>query len=86
MNICEGCIKQDVCKFKNEVEKYDMKLPEPLIPVFACRYKETMGEPTYIPYYPYYPTWTTTSGVTTTSDTTFWDDNVPWDYTSVTSN
>ena len=43
MNICEGCIKQDVCKFKKEVEKYEKesKLPEPLTPDVDCKYKRT---------------------------------------------
>lgn len=43
MRICEGCIKQDVCKFKEEVEKYEgkTKLPEPLEPIIECKYKRT---------------------------------------------
>ena len=43
MNICEGCIKQDVCKFKEEVEKYGgkAKLPEPLVPTVQCEFKRT---------------------------------------------
>jgi hypothetical protein len=43
MNICEGCIKQDVCKFKEEVEKYEnkAKVPEPLEPILNCKYKKT---------------------------------------------
>ena len=42
MKICEGCIKQDVCKFKDEVEKYEKKaeLPESLEPIIACKYRE----------------------------------------------
>ena len=52
MTICEGCIKQDVCKYKEEVEKYERdKLPEPLEPIVGCKYKET--EPTHPFYYPY---------------------------------
>ena len=62
MKICEGCIKQDVCKFKDEVGKYEKdKLPEPLVPSVACKHKETAQETVYIPYvpepyyvYPYY--------------------------------
>ena len=48
MKLCEGCIKQDVCKFKKEVEEYEcmVKLPEPLEPVIECKYKETE------PYWP----------------------------------
>jgi len=56
MEICEGCIKQDVCKFKKEVEKYEMEdsgIPEPLFPFLNCKYKRT--EP---------PNWTYT-GTTT---------------------
>ena len=43
MKLCEGCIKQDMCKFKEEVEKYELKmqLPEPLEPIIECIYKET---------------------------------------------
>ena len=43
MNICEGCIKEDVCKFKNKVEKYEegIDLPEPLTPNIECKYKRT---------------------------------------------
>ena len=41
--ICEGCIKQDVCKYKEEVERYEKKnkgkLPEPLEPTARCKYK-----------------------------------------------
>ena len=43
MNICEGCIKQDVCKFKKQVGEYvgEMRLPEPLAPTLECQYKRT---------------------------------------------
>ena len=58
MNICEGCIKQDICKFKDEVGKYEgkMKLPEPLSPIIECKYKETeRGSCPYTHFYwPYY--------------------------------
>ena len=42
MKICEGCLRQDVCKFKAEVEKYEDKteLPEPLDSAITCKYKE----------------------------------------------
>lgn len=45
MKICEGCIKQDVCKFKKEVEKYEVKrkepqIPEPLEPDLSCKYRK----------------------------------------------
>lgn len=39
MNICEGCIKQDVCKFKEEIGKGCPDLPEPLEFVVTCKYK-----------------------------------------------
>jgi len=63
MKICEGCINQDVCKFKKEVEKYEQesKLPEPLTPDVDCKYKRT--EPSYWTY----TTPTITSGTTTWS-------------------
>jgi len=43
MKICEDCIKQDVCKFKKEVEKYEggVKLPKPLKPNIGCECKRT---------------------------------------------
>lgn len=45
MKICEGCIKQDVCKFKEGVEKYeDGVLPdvaEVLVIARECRYKRS---------------------------------------------
>ena len=53
MKICEDCIKKDVCKFKNEIENYEIepRLPEPLEPIIICKYKET--EPTHPFYYPW---------------------------------
>ena len=51
--ICEGCIKQDTCKYKDEVEQYEkeMDIPmlhgpaNPLIGVvevtLSCRFKQT---------------------------------------------
>lgn len=53
MSICEGCIKQDVCKFKKEVEKYEkdkLKLPEPLSPNVDCKYKQAGPCPDYYIY------------------------------------
>ena len=47
MKICEGCVKQDVCKFKDEVGKYEVKrvkvlgIPKPLVPDLSCKYKKT---------------------------------------------
>jgi len=43
MKICEDCIKQDVCKYTKQVEKYenDVKLPKPLEPIVQCKYKRT---------------------------------------------
>jgi hypothetical protein len=44
MSICEGCIKQDVCKFKEEMERQEFRnIPENLV----CRYKKL--EALYIP-------------------------------------
>jgi len=47
MKICEGCIKQDTCKFREEVEmqeKFDAvvthTLREPLEVSVTCRYKQ----------------------------------------------
>jgi len=43
MNICEDCIKNDVCKYRAKVEKYEQetKLPAPLEPEVKCRHKRT---------------------------------------------
>ena len=35
--MCEDCIKKDVCKYREEVEKFKSKMPEPLQP--ECKYK-----------------------------------------------
>ena len=68
MKICEDCIKQDVCKFKGNVEKFEEKekLPEPLSNGIICKYKkfETVNCPSV---------WTT--GTYTYPD--------QWDYTYV---
>lgn len=43
MKLCEGCIKQDVCKFKEEVEEYEVKrtdIPEPLVPILSCKFRK----------------------------------------------
>ena len=61
MNICEGCIKQDVFKFKDEVEQYDMKLPEPLEPIVECKYKRTENWTYTSPSVWTDCTWTTTT-------------------------
>ena len=50
--ICEGCIKQDTCKYKEVVEEYEADAPEmlfdePLEVIIQCKYKETC-----IPYPP----------------------------------
>lgn len=71
MTICEGCIKQDVCKFKKEVEKYEAKrkvsdLPEPLVPDLSCKYKKT--EPCLTVSCP--SVWT--DGTTYNPDLTIW--------------
>lgn len=44
--ICEGCIKQDTCKYKEVVEEYEADVPEisfdePLEAIIQCKYKET---------------------------------------------
>jgi len=47
MKICEGCIKQDVCKFKENVEKLEkksMECPEPLVPNMTCKFKEALQQ------------------------------------------
>lgn len=52
MKICEGCIKQDVCKFRNvlsdeDVEKFEkgrIAAPEPLVEGMSCKFKDT-GQP-----------------------------------------
>ena len=45
MKICDCCLKQDICKFKSEVEKYEVKteLPEPLESAVTCKHKEVAG-------------------------------------------
>jgi len=43
MKICEGCVKQDVCKFKENVEKFEkgrIAAPEPLVPDMTCKFKK----------------------------------------------
>ena len=54
MEICEDCIKQDVCKYTAKVEKWGANqirdLPKPLMPNIYCPHKET--KPSY---------WTTTT-------------------------
>ena len=63
MKICEDCIKQDVCKFRKGVEKYEgsVELPKPLEPIIQCKYKRT--EPSDWHY-------TITDSDTISSDTT----------------
>ena len=44
MKICEDCIKQDVCKFKESIEAYEdgrAELPKPLVPEVRCKFKQT---------------------------------------------
>ena len=50
MKICEDCIKQDVCKFKEQVEGYEnkIKLPNPLEPIIQCKRRRT--EPSNLTY------------------------------------
>jgi len=64
--MCEDCIKKDVCKFRNKVEKYESeeKLPEPLESGVNCKYKRT--EPSNWSYtitgdYIYPSVWTNTT-------------------------
>jgi len=59
MNICEGCIKQDVCKFRAGVEK-EMEgrgIAEPLEVAITCKYK--VITPINEIWYPVLPTWPT---------------------------
>jgi len=74
MNICEGCIKQDTCKFKERVEdEYGtwrndtgrFILKEPLGISVSCKYKEVADCCAPYPYAPIYPD----SGTDTTWDT-----------------
>ena len=61
MSICEGCIKQDVCKFKEEMDRQEFQnIPEVLSENLVCRYKKL--DSTYIPYVTYFP-----------DTTTYWD-------------
>ena len=54
MSICEGCIKQDVCKFKEEMERQEFKnIPEVLTLNLVCRFKKL--DSTCIPYVTYFP-------------------------------
>ena len=72
MNICEGCIKQDVCKFRENVTGFEENIKgekmftfdEPL--EVTCKYKEVddwddgdecPDNPVPCPYPPYTPTW-----------------------------
>ena len=61
MNICEGCIKQDVCKFKEVVGRAaaPFYFPEPL--EVTCKYKEIEDEcpdnPFWDSYWPSNVTW-----------------------------
>ena len=61
MKICEGCIKQDVCKFKNKVKKYEngkcVEVEEPLTANLICKYKK---------FEPDTPTWTIYNDTATT--------------------
>jgi len=50
--ICEGCIKQSTCKYKEVVEEYEADAPEmlfdePLEATVICKYKETYAPPNY---------------------------------------
>ena len=71
MKVCEGCIKQDTCKFRKEVERFEKvegilgkhPFPEPLEAVVTCKYKlveEDWEEPVYPLEFPPFrpmPTW-----------------------------
>jgi len=58
--ICEGCIKQSTCKYKEVVEEYEADAPEmlfdePLEATVICKYKQNGG---YNPYvYPGGASW-----------------------------
>ena len=83
MNICEGCIKQDVCKFKEEVEEYEAKrkepqIPEPLVPDLSCKHRREEQNWTYtMPSTIYTPSvWGTT---------TSWYDGSPISHTTAST-
>lgn len=77
MNICEGCIKQDVCKFKESVPDFEEAIKDGEMLPFAeplevtCKYKEVEDDGDECPdnpvwrLYPYgcppQTTWTDTS-------------------------
>lgn len=84
MEICEDCIKQDVCKFKKEIEEYMEKgfyysvfnVPKPLKTDLYCKEKRVEPPP---PHYTIY-NGNTTSGTTTAK---MGIQGVDWDYTGV---
>ena len=57
MSICEGCIKQDVCKFKKEIDHWDKEgffygnknVPKPLKVDIYCELR-VVTEPSYWTY------------------------------------
>ena len=74
MKICEDCIKQDVCKFKEEVSNYEgEKLPEPLTPKVECKFKQTT------PYYTIYNHPCATTATVTYDPSWVIGDDPPWD-------
>ena len=58
MDICEDCINKDVCKYREYVERYESKLPEPLISGIQCKYKRLWwgDDITYTPPSSTFPT------------------------------
>ena len=72
--ICEGCIKQSTCKYKEVVEEYEADAPEllfdePLEATVRCKYKQTghsypyvtVSTPSASPIFPDSSTGTTTN-------------------------
>jgi len=78
MNICEGCIKQDTCKFKERVEdEYEtwrnntgrFILKEPLGISVSCKYKQ-LKDLGYVSIPSVWPDWDTYTPYLPTSITT----------------
>jgi len=76
MNICEGCIKQDVCRFREDVARYEKTLfcietisLEPL--EVTCKYKQNGGCDSI----------TVSPFPNSTTGTTLFRNDMPWTYT-----
>jgi len=95
MKICEGCIKQDVCKFKKEIDEWEKKgffygnknVPKPLKVNIICELKRvesptTSGDSTT--YYPEYWTPTVISYPAIWTGGT-WTTSNPWETSTLSS-